>query len=90
VSYLRLEEHPVLYPNSEDRDLYTGFLSEKICKSSGMAYMNIYSRGADKSVLKLKFILYSCDAEMPEHKRELLEDFEREVIDKLRQQQQKI
>jgi hypothetical protein len=87
VDYLRLEENPALYSNSEDRDLYTGFLQEKICKSGGMAYMNIYSRGADKSALKLKFILYSCDSKVPEHECELLEEFEREVVDKLRQQQ---
>ncbi len=88
VSYLRLEENPALYSNSEDRDLYTGFLRKKICKSGGMAYMNVYSRGASKSALKLEFILYSCDTKMPEHEREFLEDFEREVVDKLRQQHQ--
>lgn len=89
VEYLRLEENPALYSNSEDRDLYTGFLSKKICKSRGMAYMNVYSRGPDRSALKLKFILYSCDTKVPEHEHESLDEFEREVVDKLRQQQQR-
>jgi|SRR5215813_15370896 len=87
VSYLHLEENQALYPSSEDRDLYTGFLRRKMCKSSGMAFMNVYSRGAGKSALKLKFILYSCDTKAPEHEHEFLEEFEHEVIYKLRQQQ---
>ncbi|MCM3873792.1 MAG: hypothetical protein ND895_24150 [Pyrinomonadaceae bacterium] len=85
VGYLRLEENPALYSNSEDRDLYTGFLSKKICKSGGMAFMNAYSHGVDKSALKLEFIQYRCDTKLPEHERELIEEFEREVVDKLSQ-----
>lgn len=87
VSYLRMDDNLALYSNSEERDLYTGFLSKKTCKSAGMAYMNVYSRGADKSALKLDFILYKCDTKLPEHERELLEEFEREVVDKLGQKQ---
>jgi hypothetical protein len=87
VSYLRLQEMPALYPSSEDRDLYTGHLRKQICKSTGMAYMRVYSRGDGKSALKLSFILYSCDTKAPEHEREFLADFEQEVVDKLRQQQ---
>jgi hypothetical protein len=87
VEYLRLEENTALYPNSEDRDLYTGFLNRKACKSSGMAYMNVYTRGEGKSALLLKFILYSCDTKTQEQERELLEEFEQEVVEKLREQQ---
>jgi len=87
VQYLRLQENPKVYPTSEDRDLYTGSLNAMICKSHGMAYMNVYTRGEAKSALNLSFIHFNCDTKSPEHKRELLEDFEREVIAKLIEQQ---
>lgn len=73
--------------SNEESDIYIGLLQKKICKSSGRAYMRVYTRGNIKSVLRLSFIMYKCDAKMQEDKRELLDEFEQEIIDKLRQQQ---
>jgi hypothetical protein len=66
VSYLRMDENPALYKSSEERDLYTGFLRKEICKSTGMAYMTVCTRGEVKSALKLEFIKYSCDRKEPD------------------------
>ena len=73
--------------NSSFNDIgifYTYTLSEKFCLGSAYANLDIYEK-ADKVILELDFIHYWCKEQSPEHHQKLLEIFEREVIEKLRQ-----
>ena len=69
----------------DETEFYTGVLDKKICKTKGLAFMDVHARGAERSVLELDFVLYSCDYQAPEHEREFLAEFERAVVDVLRE-----
>ncbi|MEO6391906.1 MAG: hypothetical protein ABIP75_08655 [Pyrinomonadaceae bacterium] len=80
-------DSPMPNANSEERDFFTGHLTQKTCDTTPMAYMDIYSRGSNKSKLVLNFIHYICESPSPTDKSRMLDGFEHDVLDSLRSQQ---
>lgn len=67
----------------EERNHYDLITVEKFCNSSITAHVTLHDKGG-KTVLKLSGFRFWCDKYMPQYDEEILQIFEREVIEKLR------
>jgi hypothetical protein len=77
------EDARIFYMTEEDRNKYDLVPATKFCKSSITAHVTLHDKNG-KTVLKLKGIRFWCDQHTPQRDEEVLQIFEREVIEKLR------